>query len=611
VYHGLDWDDRRAGPVQPPARPVLPEGGSPEDERVPLFARAEGPKTSAASIEGRCGIFRRNRVIRPLMNVPTTSTPPPTRASRNTRGHVVGLLCGTVLGFVGLDDAHAEVFSDAALRPAVTTVRLDAPPHWSFVMPGSLLFAGHYEGRTPMGVVDSNTGEPGGDIPAEFALRTRLRVSPALTYRASPTDLFAAYALRAELDLVDAWGPVGSDRDALAADPSLHSAAGLFGDRIEQLHLAFAGRHLSAVVGLVRSDWGLGLVANGGGDPLPHTDASPFGLPRRGDRVARVGFSLTPNGDGLGASTFAVRAAVDAVVDDDFARWDDGDRTYQGLLALSGRTRDVEAGFYLAHRSERHAEGGDTEATVLDAYLRWTIVREEGFEAFIAGEGAAIFGRTSHLLSAAFDHSLTLSQGAGLLRFGVKKGPFLGVIEAGFTSGDEDPFDDTVRSFAMDRDYRVGLVLFPELIASVTAGTVVNLADGAYRRDSPRGANQVATLGAVRGAAYINPRVSFQIDDELVVYAGYLYAQQVGAWVDPFWSGLAGGTGRGPRNGPPSDALGQELDLGLSWGLPLSRLLVRLRVEGAWCRPGAIFADAEGRAAQDIWAGRFYVGLGW
>jgi hypothetical protein len=307
----------------------------------------------------------------------------------------------------------------------------------------------------------------------------------------------------------------------------------------------------------------------------------------------------------------AIRAAVDAVVDDDFARWADGDRTWQGIVAIEARHRDIEGGFYAVHRIEHHAEGGETEATVFDATMRATLAREEGFEAFIAAEVALLFGRTNHLLSAQFDRSLRLEQGGGLLRFGVQRGLFRGLVEAGFTSGDEDPFDDTLHAFAMDRDHQVGLIIFPELVAAATASTVANLRDPAWRRSAPRGADQIATLGGVRGALYLNPRFSFELAPELHVHAAYVYAQQVGAWVDPFWSGFAGGAPRGARNGPPSDVLGHEVDLGLAWSVPVDELRFTLRAEAAWCRPGGVFRAADGAAAADIWLGWFMAGLGW
>lgn len=516
-----------------------------------------------------------------------------------------------LVALVGTPPALAEPSSDAALRPSRPVFAASPDPSLTVAVPVSALFGVRHLGAIPMGLIDPITTAPGGDIPAEWALRSRLRLSPSVAVRFDPDAAFQVLALGLELDLIDAWGPVGRGRAALAVDPSLHAEAGYFGDIMEQAFVAARGRHVSLLGGLVRSDWGLGLVANGGADPTPHTEVSPFGLPRRGDRVLRVAASLTPNGDGLGQSSFDVRVALDAVVDDDFARWADGDRTFQAIVALSGRTSRAEAGFYLVHRSERHVEGGDTEATVLDGYLRWTLAKDGDLEAFFATEVAAIFGRTDHLLSAAFDRSLTLSQAGGILRFGVRKGPFLGVFEGGFTSGDEDPFDDTVRAFAMDRDHRVGLILFPELIAAQTAGTYRNVNDPNWRRAGPRGADQIATLGAVRGAVYLNPRLSFELDPTLHLYAGYVYAEQVGAWVDPFWSGLSGGAPRGPRNGPPSDALGHEVDLGVSWRGALGEALGTLRLEGAFCRPGDVFADASGARSPDIWAAWLFAGLGW
>jgi hypothetical protein len=364
-------------------------------------------------------------------------------------------------------------------------------------------------------------------------------------------------------------------------------------------------------LGLVRSRWGLGLISNPGDDPRPHTSESPFGFALQGDHVVRLGLSAFPLGKGLARPPLTASLAFDGVIDDDTARWSDGDRAYQFIAAVEGRTEPLSLGLYAAHRTQQHGAGGTTEVTALDLTGKVMLADEADLRAFVEGEVATLRGRTTLPLSVMREGAFNVDQLGGLLRFAIETGPFLGVLEVGSASGDTNPFDDEQRAFAMDRDHRVGLLLFREAVMAASAVTVDNIADGDYRGEPPRGSDRLATLGAVRGAFYANPRVSFRVTPDLHVYAGFLYAAADGEVTDTFWSGLVGGAPRGFRDGAPATELGWELDLGLAWRFALEPVAWRLRVEGAWCSPGAAFDDVAGREAPDVGGVWVQAGLLW
>ena len=474
-------------------------------------------------------------------------------------------------------------------------------------LPGELDLRWQHVGEILIEEVDARDGT----LPADDSAWIRLRLSPMVTLVDPEADLINLWRLAAEVDLLRDWWFVGDGREVLAADPRGRADEGLVGQRLSQAYFAASGEYLGVQLGLVRSRWGLGLVSNAGDDPRPHTAESPFGYALQGDHVVRLGVSAFPLGKGLGKSPLSASLAFDGVVDDDTARWSDGDRAYQFVAAVLGQTEALTLGIYGAHRVQSHFQGGTTEVTVLDVTGRVRLAHEDDLTVFIEGELATIRGRTSLPQTVVREDSLDVAQLGGLLRFAVLAGPFLGVLEVGAASGDNHPFDDEQRGFSMDRDHRVGLLLFREAVMVGSAVTVANIADDDYRGQPPRGSERLATMGAVRGAVYANPRASFELTPDLHLYGGFLYAQADGEYVDAFWSGLVGGAPRGFRNGRPATDLGWEVDLGIAWRIASDPLQWRLRVEGGWFVPGAVFEDQDGRSAPSVGGLQVQAGLLW
>lgn len=518
-----------------------------------------------------------------------------------------------VLLWLTLANPPANAAPDPRSAPFdLTRLHVALPGPLVLTLPGELDFALQHLTAQPLGPVPPADGSP--DIPAstptETALFTRLRLSPTL-YLVTPDLPLALWRLTAELDLLRDWS-TSADRSYLAIDPRARPASGLVGQRLSQLNLAALGPHVGLQLGLTRSQWGLGLLSNAGADPAPHTADSPFGFPLQGDHVVRAGLSAFPLGAGLSPRPpLTLSLAFDTVIDDDLAVYADGDRAYQLVAAVLGHTDHLTAGFSLAHRFQTHHQGGDTNVTVFDLFARITLAEADGVRAFLEAEIATIRGNTSLPTSAHHIGAQDIDQLGALVRFGVERGPFLGVLELAGLSGDTNPFDDEQRQFAADRDHRAGLLLFRELMTANTAVTAANLANPDYRGDPPPGYERLATQGAARGLFYANPRVSFALATDLHLYAGLLYATTDGENVDPFWSSISGGAPRGPRDGPPATDLGLEVDLGLSLRIDASPLALRFRAEAAYFAPGKVFADADGVLPPDMWGAFFHGGLQW
>jgi len=469
--------------------------------------------------------------------------------------------------------------------------------------PGDLQMVLGHLGALALGPVDEDTAAT---LPAEEALWVRLRLAPSVTLLAPALGPLPLLRLAAEVDVLRDWAFVGAGREALAADPRARADGGLVGQRLSQLYLAAVGPELQIQ---------LGLVSNAGDDVDASGLESPFGWSLQGDHVVRAGVSLTPLGpsrDGDPSAPLQAALAIDGVVDDDTASWSGGDRAYQMVAAVSGRAGLFRGGLYVAHRWQTHAQGGDTNVTVIDGTLRLTLAEEPGLRATIEAEVATIRGSSSLAQSVTQPGSFDVDQLGGLMRFAVVSGVFTGVLEVGAGSSDDNPFDDELRAFAFDRDHRVGLVLFREVLRAHAAMTAHNIADPDYRGEPPRGYSRTATLGAVRGASYANPRFTFSLlDGDLHLMGGFLYAASDGEYVDPFWSGVAGGAPRGPRNGPAARDLGWEIDLGASLSVDLDPVELRLRLEGAYARLGDVFASSTGASAGDVWGVWTHVGVLW
>jgi len=366
--------------------------------------------------------------------------------------------------------------------------------------------------------------------------------------------------------------------------------------------------------GLQPSDWGLGLLANAG-------DTAPsFGDYVEGDRDLRLLFATRP----LGADVpFEVIAAGDMVYDDVTARLRDGDHAFQGILALRYHSEEEgtkrEAGLYGVRRHQTSPVNGgalpanvpdDTlDVWVVDLYADWDFAEPSGGRLFAAFEGAAVFGDTS--ITRTIDRSKeNIRQFLGALQLGRRSDSFDITLEGGFTSGDSNTEDGVQRRATMSRNHRVGLLLFPEVMAWNTA-RAASLAASAElgARPSP-GSQLLPTNGGVAGAYYLNPHVRYHALPWLDLRAGMVWGRASSAVVDPYRQRAESLTANYQGGDPQQRDLGLELDgaVLLSHELPEGVVLTG-GVEGGWLKPGRAFDDAAGHAMANVGLVRMRVGL--
>jgi len=498
-------------------------------------------------------------------------------------------------------------------RPVFDPTRLHVTAGDSLLiaLPGEALVTYGHLDPLAVGIESADADDT---IPAEDFLRARLRLEPSILLTGSTWRPFSLYQIAGDVNVLHHLLAVGSGREPLTYDGSGRNDTGFSGDAyLQQLYALAAGPNLAIKVGLMRSQWGLGVLANDGEDPDLEGTGSPFGYANRSDRVMRAQIAVFPTAARApGAEPpLTLAVAFDGVVDDDTASWSDGDRAYQVLAAVRGHHGSFSGGFYGVHRWEKHHEGGETVVTVLDATARGDLVKTKDLDVWIEGEAATILGSSSLARSATEPGAFDVKTSGGALRFGVGAGIFEGLLEIGVASGDDNPFDEKIRDFAFDREYRVGLLMFREMLRTSTAITALNIADPTWQGTPPRGYDHLPSEGAVRGASYVNPRLTFRPSRDLALYAGFLYGASDGAYVDPFRSSLAGGAAVGPNGAIEKDALGVEVDLGARYVHRLERLSLVARVELGWFDPGGVFDRAAGEEVDDVLGFWLHMGARW
>ncbi len=476
--------------------------------------------------------------------------------------------------------------------------------HTIIALPGSFRFVGGHV--DPIRVHSPSGKLPDAIDPDDFA-DFRLRFSPSLTFTGTQWPLFQVYQVVLDAQLaLQIYDPDLDEQ--LAYDPVQRLRSAGPAPDLMQAYVLAAGKHMAVRAGLVRSSWGAGILANDGEDRGFNADDGAFGFARSADRVLRLQLAWFPiqperraaEGAEREPPPLTVAVAGDMVMDDDTANWGDGDRAFNGVAAVIGRYEGFDGGLYAVYRNQRHHEGGTTSVAVFDVQARQEFAHTDTLTAWAQVEAAIVVGSSSYAQNPTKPGDFDIVTTGGVVKLGVDVADFMGVMEVGAASGDDNPFDTKLRGFSFDREYRVGLLMFGEYMRRHTAIAAFNIADDTYRAVPPRGYERAATGGVVNGAIYVNPRVSYEIIEGLSVMAGYLYGSSEGYYTDPFATGLAGGTSAGPGGALNAKELGHELDLGVDFELEFQPLTLRTRAEFAWFRPGAVFATSSGRPSDVV-----------
>jgi hypothetical protein len=356
-------------------------------------------------------------------------------------------------------------------------------------------------------------------------------------------------------------------------------------------------------LGQMASDWGLGLVANGGADPGSDFDDTHFG-----DIVERLSYTTRPFApffDNDFAQHMFISVGGDLVFRDDNADLVEGDLAFQFVTAMGYASEDHFAGVYFAYRNQEDRDGDELEAFAVDVagrfVERW---EDEGVVLTAQAEAAVLTGTTNRARFEAVPDELDiLSFGAAAqvdvrhLLSGVE-----GTLRMGFASGDANAADGTVRTFSFDAEHRVGMILFEQVIGRMSLRAADQVADPAYSAQPPKGFESIPSGGQIENTVYIQPIFRYRPLDGLTLRLGFLWAMSVVPLTDPFASASFGGYPVGYRGArDPSLNLGYELDGGVDYeAIAFDVIALRFGLQVGGFFPGGAFDDAEGNAMDPV-----------
>ena len=383
---------------------------------------------------------------------------------------------------------------------------------------------------------------------------------------------------------------------------------------------------LALPVGLVQvgqfpNHWGMGLVANSG----ECTDCVDFGELRFGDLVDGFLFAtrpltfLGPRSDLAKDVTMALSGQI--IYRDRYAslvtRAGGGlafnDVALQAVGALRWDVSELtRLGVYVARRSQSYAvDQGNLHAWVFDGYLRTEIPLPRWQSSVrLEAEGAEIYGGTTHAANLNSGSVRIAQQGLAARGTFVQSG-LEAELELGYMSGDQNPFDASGTGFSANRDFKVGMVLWDEVMLFQTQNGARRLGDPALTGRPPPGLDLLPTQGAVTNAAYLNPKVRFTAPvpgGSLRAVLGVLFTRAPEPVADPYQSFLASA----PRNAfgvAAGQSYGTEFDAGVTFRAPFGqtrKLGLELGAQYGVLLPGDVFQRSDGRAMGPVHALRFH-----
>jgi hypothetical protein len=417
---------------------------------------------------------------------------------------------------------------------------------------GELTWDGHYRARAELfDSLSLSETNPNAEA-SQWTIDHRARLQPGWI-------LSDRVSLHTQIDLLPyvLWGdevqtrtdPVtGSEEpfvfsDRLGAPTTVDGATTPYNLQVTRLwgEVRFNGGHV--LFGRTPVHWGTGMVFNAGNDPT-----SEFGDTT--DRVLVTGRA----GQMFLMGGFEQRVEGFANVDDD----------YRALVAsVLYQSEKAALGIYstLRFRNEPDQVGSDAGKFTSGIIDLWG--EAELGPASIEGEFATILGGGDLDAST---NDIRVTQVGGNLNVGFNPERLrLGVL-GGFATGDADTTDNQLRTFSFDPDYNISLMLFEEPMP-VLEPAAAN--DGNQNRtfDAAR------TGYSISNALFVQPRVGFQLRDDLTADLSWLLATQAKA------DAASGDEGRG---------YGSEIDLNVRWD-PIEHFW--MRATGGLLLPGSYYSE--------------------
>ncbi len=427
--------------------------------------------------------------------------------------------------------------------------------------------------------------------------QTRLRVAPEVHFK--------GFGALAEFDAASG---------AVIGNPP---QAGLLADRVpvpnfqpielRQLFLEYRWKSGVFRIGQQTNHFNLGILANAGNaDP----QAGDFGQQHFGSFVYRALLAGRPLFS-LGGAWRALElyGAGDLVWKDSNADFSIGDRAFQGILGVRFKADDDRyAGVTLIYRRQRAigvTDGGrETDAFVVDLGAKWVFFKREDRALNLGAEVVGIFGTTTQTRTDVAPVSQVRQFGAAA-KASYRFRAVTVLFDWGYASGDQNPYDDRIEGYRFDRDYKVGLVLFDQVLGYQSARAGFRAADPNLTGVPPEGVHLLPTGGGVYNAWYLFPRLKYGFTDWLDLYGGPLFAFSTAKLTDAFSTKVRGGTPHNYLGAQPGDYLGTELDLGIQARWKPHRLLqITGTIEGGILLPGDAFRQADGTTMGPIGLGR-------
>jgi hypothetical protein len=364
-------------------------------------------------------------------------------------------------------------------------------------------------------------------------------------------------------------------------------------------------------LGQMGSYWGMGLLANDG----DHADDYLFGDHRFGDLVERLVFVTKPfyNSTQNPIRELAMFLGGDIVYNDGIANLSEGDLAWQIVGGLLWRLDpDRALGLYVAYRNQTNDDGDELTVTAIDFYGEWALRLAHLIYGYAETELVGVIGHTNAAPNLG-NIETDVRQLGWAMRVGVRLDRY-GLdfrVEGGYTSGDANTNDAYINRFTADPDYRVGLILFPELLGWSTARAASIAGNERLVGEAQDGVELLPTNGSVAGAGYVYPSITWRPLDWLDVRFAMLVAQATSDVISPFETKRRGTPSSYRGASATNRDLGLELDLGVYLRGDLRYVQIRGGLEGAWCRPGHAFDDAEGNRLPDIGMLRARLQLDW
>lgn len=361
-------------------------------------------------------------------------------------------------------------------------------------------------------------------------------------------------------------------------------------------------------LGQMPSQWGMGMVANSGNGE----NTTDFGDARYGDIVDGALFATRPLIGVLGpksefAQQLAMVVAGELIYRDRFAQLvvknggglQIGDEAVQGVSALIWDPTDrTRLGFYVARRVQSFAaSAGNLHVWVYDGYLRHSQTLEGGMVLSLEGEAAEIYGGTNHAPNLSALGQTRVSQQGAVLRAGAAQGQLEAEMEGGYASGDANPFDDQATNFQMNRDFKVGLVLFDEVLMFQSQNAARRLSDPKLAGAPPQGLDLLATEGAVSNALYLKPTLRYKprlFGGGLRLIGSAIFARAPQPVIDAYQA-LVSSAAKNAFGHDAGKNYGVELDGAIGYQSKLSSALgIETGVQAGYLFPGDAFTRADG-----------------